>query len=130
LVKSLDSFAFLAIASLNKAIVLEPVRCEFLLRRENVLLLVNSGTGKTYIAVALGLAACQRGHRVHFTTAAALVHELMEARDEKKLLRFEKQIAAYELLIVDELGFAPLSKSGAELSSRSPVSATNGVPRW
>jgi DNA replication protein DnaC len=114
-VKSLDSFDFLAIPSLNKAMVLELVRCEFLLRRENVLLLGNSGTGKTHVALALGLAACQRGHRVRFTTAAALVHELMEARDEKKLLRFQKQIAAYELLIVDELGFVPLSKSGAEL---------------
>ncbi len=111
-VKSLDSFDFLAIPSLNKAMVLELVRCEFLLRRKNVLLLGNSGTGKTHVALALGLTACQRGHRVRFTTAAALVHELMEARDEKKLLRFQKQIAAYELLIVDELGFVPLSKPG------------------
>jgi DNA replication protein DnaC len=118
-VKSLDSFDFLAIPSLNKALVLELVRCEFLLRRENVLLLGNSGTGKTQVALALGLAACQRGHRVRFTTAAALVHELMEARDEKKLLRFQKQIAAYELLIVDELGFVPLPKTGAELLSNS-----------
>jgi DNA replication protein DnaC len=52
---------------------------------------------------------------VRFTTAAALVHELMEARDEKRLLRFQKQLASYELLIVDELGFVPLSKNGAEL---------------
>jgi DNA replication protein DnaC len=113
--KSLDSFDFLAIPTLNKAMVLELARCEFLLRRENVLLLGNSGTGKTHVALALGLSACQRGHRVRFTTAAALVHELMEARDEKKLLRFQKQIAGYELLIVDELGFVPLSKTGAEL---------------
>jgi len=67
------------------------------------------------IALALGLAACQHGHRVRFTTAAALVNELIEARDERKLLRFQKQIASYELLIVDELGFVPLSKTGAEL---------------
>jgi hypothetical protein len=59
--------------------------------------------------------ACQRGHRERFTTAAALVSELIEARDEKHLLRFQKQLAAYELLIVDELGFVPLSKTGAEL---------------
>ena len=114
-VKTMDSFDFLAIPSLNKTMVLELARCEFLARRENVLLLGNSGTGKTHIALALGLAACQRGHRVRFTTAAALVSELIEARDEKKLLRFQKQIAAYELLIVDELGFVPLSKTGAEL---------------
>lgn len=114
-VKSLDSFQFLAIPTLNKTLVLELARCEFLSRRENVLLLGNSGTGKTHIALALGLAACQRGHRVRFTTAAALVHELMEARDEKRLLRFQKQMASFELLIVDELGFVPLSKTGAEL---------------
>jgi hypothetical protein len=59
--------------------------------------------------------ACQHGHRVRFTTAAALVNELIEARDDRKLLRFQKQIASYELLIVDELGFVPLSKIGAEL---------------
>jgi DNA replication protein DnaC len=114
-VKTMDSFDFLAIPSLNKTMVLELARAEFLARRENILLLGNSGTGKTHIALALGLTACQRGHRVRFTTAAALVSELIEARDEKKLLRFQKQIAAYELLIVDELGFVPLSKTGAEL---------------
>ncbi|HZM08700.1 MAG TPA: IS21-like element helper ATPase IstB [Candidatus Limnocylindrales bacterium] len=114
-VKSLDTFEFLAIPAVNKALVLELVRCEFLLRRENVLLLGNSGTGKTHLALALGLSACQRGHRVRFTTAAAMVNELLEAKDEKRLLRFQKQMAGYELLIVDELGFVPLSKSGAEL---------------
>jgi DNA replication protein DnaC len=113
--KSLDSFDFLAIPSLNKAMVLELARSEFLVRRENALLLGNSGTGKTHIALALGLAACQKGYRVRFTTAAAMVHELIEAKDEKRLLRYQKQMAAYELLIVDELGFVPLSKTGAEL---------------
>ena len=114
-VKSLDTFEFIALPTVNKALVLELARCEFLLRRDNVLLLGNSGTGKTHLALALGLAACQKGHRVRFTTAAAMVHELMEAKDEKRLLRFQKQMASYELLIVDELGFVPLSKSGAEL---------------
>jgi DNA replication protein DnaC len=114
-VKSLDSFHFLAIPTLNKSLVLELARCEFLQRRENVLLLGNSGTGKTHLALALGLVACQRGHRVRFTTAAALVHELIEAQDERRLRRYQKQMAGYELLIVDELGFVPLSKTGAEL---------------
>ena len=82
---------------------------------ENVLALGNSGTGKTHIGLALGLAACQKGFRVRFTTAAALVHELIEARDEKRLLRFQKNLARQELLIVDELGFVPLSKTGAEM---------------
>ena len=114
-VKTLDSFDFLAIPSANKTLVLDLARGEFLSRRENVLLLGNSGTGKTHLALALGLAACQSGHRVRFTTACALVSELIEARDEKHLLRFQKMLASYELLIVDELGFVPLSKTGAEL---------------
>ena len=79
-VKSLDSFDFLSLPSLNKALVLELARSEFIDRKENVLALGNSGTGKTHIALALGLAACQKGHRVRFTTAASLVHELIEAK--------------------------------------------------
>ena len=114
-VKSLDSFDFTAMPSLNKALVLELARCEYLARRENIIALGNSGTGKTHIALGLGLAACQKGLSVGFTTAAALVHELMEARDEKRLRRLQKQLAAYRLLIIDELGFVPLSKTGAEL---------------
>jgi len=113
--KSLDSFNFTVIPSLNKALVLELARCDYISRKENVLALGNSGTGKTHIALGLGLAACQRGYGVRFVTAASLVHELIEARDEKSLLRYQKQLARYELLIVDELGFVPLSKSGAEL---------------
>jgi DNA replication protein DnaC len=96
-VKSLETFDYPAIPSLNKKLA----RCEWVGRRENVL--------------ALGLAACQRGMRVRFTTAAALAHELMEARDEKRLLRFQKHLQRQELLIVDELGFVPLSKAGAEM---------------
>jgi DNA replication protein DnaC len=113
-VKSLDSFDFLAIPSLNKALVLELARGEYIERRENVIALGNSGTGKTHIALGLGLAACQKGLSVGFTTAAALVHELLEARNEKRLLRLQ-QLVGYKLLIIDELGFVPLSKTGAEL---------------
>ena len=114
-VKSLDSFEFAALPGLNKVLVRELARCEYISRRENVITVGNSGTGKTHIALGLGLAACQKGLSVGFTTAAALVHELMEARDEKRLLRLQKQLASYKLLIIDELGFVPLSKTGAEL---------------
>jgi DNA replication protein DnaC len=114
-VKTLDTFDFLAIPSLNKQLVLDLARCDYIDRRENVLALGNSGTGKTHIALALGLAACQKGYRVRFATAAGLVHELMEAHDEKRLLRTQKQLAGYQLLIIDELGFVPLSRTAAEL---------------
>ena len=85
--KSLETFAFRAIPSLNKSLVLELARSAYLDRREHVLALGNSGTGKTHLALALGLAACQKGYRVRFTTAAALVNDLLEARDDKRLLR-------------------------------------------
>lgn len=113
--KSLDSFDFAAIPKLNKMQVLELARCEWIERRENVIALGPSGTGKTHIALSLGLAARQKGLTVGFTTAAALVNEMMEARDERRLMRFQKQMAACKLLIIDELGFVPLSKTGAEL---------------
>ena len=113
--KSLDSFDFAAIPKLNKMQVLELARCEWVEKRENVIALGPSGTDKTHVAIGLGLAACQKGLSVGFTTAAALVSEMMEARDERRLLRFQKQMAGYKLLIIDELGFVPLSKTGAEL---------------
>ena len=93
-VKSLDSFDFAAIPALNKMLVLELARCAYIEQRENVIALGPSGTGKTHLALGLGLAACQRGLAVGFITAAALVHELLEARDERRLLRLQKQLAA------------------------------------
>ena len=114
-VKSLDSFDFLTLPSLNKVLVLELARSEYVLRRENVIAVGNSGSGKTHIALGLGLAACQKGLSVGFTTAAAMVHELIEARDEKRLLRLQRELAGYKLLIIDELGYVPLSQTGAEL---------------
>ena len=86
-VKGLESFDFAAIPSLNKLLVLELARCAYIERRENVIALGPSGTGKTHVALGLGLAACQKGLSVGFTTAAALVHELLEARDERRPLR-------------------------------------------
>ncbi len=116
-VKSLDTFDFTAIPSVNKSLVTELARCEYLQRRENIIAVGNSGTGKTHIALGLGLglAACQKGMSVGFTTAAALVHELMEARDERRLLNLQRQLSRLSLLIIDELGFVPLSPTGAEL---------------
>ena len=135
-VKSLDTFDFLAIPSLNKALVLELARCEYIDRKDNVIAVGNSGTGKTHVALGLGLAACQRGLSVGFTTAAALVHELIEARDERRLLNLQRKLARLKLLIIDELGFVPLSKTGAELLfevfsqryERGSVLATSNLP--
>jgi DNA replication protein DnaC len=113
--KSLESFDFDAIPGLNRKLVLDLARGEFVARRENVIALGPSGTGKTHVSIGIGLAACQRGIKTRFATAAAIVHEMIEAQDDKRLLRLQRQLAGYELLIIDELGFVPLSKTGAEL---------------
>ncbi len=114
-VKSLDSFQFTAIPSLNKSLVLDLARCAYVEGRENIIALGNSGTGKTHITIALGLAACQKGLSVGFVTASALVHDLLEARDERRVQKLKRSLAAYKLLIIDELGYVPLSSTGAEL---------------
>ena len=113
--KSLDTFDFAAQPSLNKPLVLELARCEWIERRHNCIALGPSGTGKTHIALALGLAACQKSYSVAFTTAAALVHELMEARDERRLRALQKHLNTVKLLIVDELGYVPFTAVGSEL---------------
>lgn len=114
-VKDLDIFDSKAIPSLNKTLVQELARCEYIDRRENVIARGPLGTGKTHVALGLGLAACQKRLAVCFTTAALLVRKLMESRDKRRLLRMRKQLANLNLLVGDELGFVPLSKTGAEL---------------
>ena len=114
-VESLDTFDFLVIPLVNKVLVAELARCEYIQRRENVIAVGNSGTGKTHVALGLGLDAWQRGMSVGFTTAAGLVHEMMEARDERRQLNLQRQLARLNLLIIDELGLVPLSRTGAEL---------------
>ena len=114
-VKSLDTFDFMAIPALNKMLVLELARSEYVIRYDNVIALGPSGTGKTHVALGLGLAACQKGFSVLFTSTASLVNRLMEARDGRQLARLQAQLAAVKLLIIDELGYVPLSPTGAEL---------------
>jgi DNA replication protein DnaC len=113
--KTLDSFDFEHLQGLDKKLVQIIATGNYLSKAENILALGNSGTGKTHLATALGIAACQNGHTVLFKTAAHLVHELIEAHSEKQLLRLQKKLKTYKLLIIDELGYVPFSKTGAEL---------------
>ena len=91
------------------------MRGDYLDRRENLLLVGNSGTGKTHVATALGLAACKQGKRVRFFRVTELITQLMEAREERQLLRLRTQLGKQDLLILDELGYVPASKAGSEL---------------
>lgn len=115
LLSSSEKLAWASTETREDQLVLELARCEYVPRRENVIALGNSGTGKTHVALALGLAACQKGLTVAFTTAATLVSQLLEARDERRLLKLQRDLAAVKLLIIDELGYVPLSPTGAEL---------------
>ena len=113
--KSLESFDFSARPSVNRLLISELARCEYIDRRENVLFVGNPGTGKTHLAISLAMAACSRGYRVRFFRLTELATLLMEARDERGLLGLKGRLAKLDLLILDELGYVPASKIGAEL---------------
>jgi DNA replication protein DnaC len=113
--KTLESFDFAAQPSLNKSLILELARGEYMDHKENVLLVGNVGTGKTHLACALGFAACGQGKRVRFFTVTGLVNHLLEKREDRTLEKSLKQLERHHLLILDELGYVPFSKAGAEL---------------
>jgi len=113
--KTIESFRFDQQPSINESLVRELLGGEFIDRRENVLLIGNSGTGKTHLGTALGLAACHEGRKVRFLAVTSLVTGLLEAREDRRLERMLKQLSRQDLLILDELGYVPFTKAGAEL---------------
>ena len=113
--KTLDTFDFTARPSVNKPLVLQLARGEYLDRRENLLFVGPSGTGKTHLVTALGIAACGLGKKVRFWRVTELITTLLEAKEERQLLRMRGQLGKLDLLILDELGYVPASKAGAEL---------------
>ena len=113
--KTIESFEFGAQPGINEALVRELLTGEFMDRRENVLLVGSSGTGKTHLATALGLAACREGRKVRFFGVTGLVTGLLEAREDRRLDRLLKQLGRQDLLILDELGYVPFTKAGSEL---------------
>jgi DNA replication protein DnaC len=138
--KSLDEFDFTAQPSLNRALILELSRCEFIDRRESVILLGGPGTGKTHVAIGLAAAACQRSKRVRFFRVTELLTQLLEAREERVLGRLRGQLARLDLLVLDEFGYVPASQVGAELLfdvistsyEKTSVIVTTNLPfeRW
>lgn len=113
--RTLDEFDFHAIPSLNPAKVMELARGEFIPRHENVALIGSIGTGKTHLALALALAACEQGYRVRFFTAAGLMNELLEAQEAHRLSQLERTLSKLELIVLDEVGFVPFSQRGAQM---------------
>ena len=114
-IKTLDTFDFTAQPSLKEKLILELMVGQYMERHENVLIMGNSGTGKTHLASALGFAGCQQGRRVRFYTVHALVTHLIEMSEQRQLERTLRQLSRLDVLILDELGYVPFTKTGAEL---------------
>lgn len=113
--KGLEEFDFSAATSVSKPKVLELARCQWIVARENCVMIGTVGTGKTHLAESIGRCACHEGYRVGFFTAAQLVQELEQAQHQYRIDRLLKQINRIDLLIVDELGYVSFSRAGAEL---------------
>ena len=115
LLKPLETFDLEAVPELDIRLFRELITCEYIMEHRNVIFLGRSGTGKTHMATALGIEACRNNYRTRFVTCYALANELIEAREERDLQRLLKRYSRYDLLILDELGYIPFSKEGAEL---------------
>ena len=135
LIKPLETFDFGAAPQLDARLIKELSGCEYVQKPRNIIFLGKSGTGKTHLATGLGMEACKQGIRTRFVTGCGLANELIEARDEKTLARAVKRYAGYGLLVIDELGYVPFSKEGAQLifqvlaerHERKPVMITTNM---
>ena len=112
--KELADFDFAAVPSLNKAKVLELSKCSYIHSHTNVVLMGPPGVGKTHITISLTLADCRSGLNARFFTAAGVVNTYREARETKTVLRLEASLTRLVVIVIDELGYLPIDRAGAE----------------
>lgn len=114
-IKTIDELDSSRFEHMDNAFIHELASCDFVSKRQNIVMIGNPGTGKTHLSIALGIKACMQGMNVRFYTAANLSNELIEAQDNHKLIRFEKQITKADLLIIDELSYITFNRHQSEL---------------
>lgn len=135
-VKTLEEFDFAEAPTIPAATLRTLAEGAYLARAEPVLFLGETGTGKTHLATGLAVAACRQRRRVRFTTAAALVNDLVEAQHQHQLSRVTNRWAHCDLIVIDELGYVALAEVGAELlfqliaerAEKAAVIATTNLP--
>ena len=135
-VKTLEEFDFQVVPHISAAVMRNLSEGGYLARKEPVIFLGDTGTGKTHLATGLGVAACRQHNRVRFTTAAEMVTELIEAQNQLELTRVRNRWTRYDLIVIDELGYVVMPDAAAELlfqviagrAERAVVIVTTNLP--
>ena len=134
--KTLEEFEFQTAPHISAALIRNLAEGGYLQRSEPIVLLGETGTGKTHLATGLAVAACRQRKRVRFTTAAQLVNELGEAKNRSELNRVTHRWTRYELIVIDEMGYVAMPEAAAELlfqviagrAERAAVIVTTNLP--
>ena len=114
-VKTIDEYDLSRLKHVKEPYIWELASCDYIDKNQNVVMIGNPGTGKTHLAIGLGMKACMNGYSVKFYTAATLATELVEASDYKRLIKLERQLASIDLLIIDELSYLSFNRHQSDL---------------